>query len=145
MAIDRTTPVLLGLFSLVTLWADELYANKKLTVRAAGWYRKSLPTFSDALASVRHLLWTKGNSRGSRLAPDPKTMPPTTPNTPGLSHMTLALALAHERGHCGVGGHGWSLGVQCSAEAALWKSSSPASPRLWTHGRTMPATTCMRC
>jgi hypothetical protein len=23
--------------------------------------------------------------------------------------------------------------VQCSAETALWKSSSPASPRLWTH------------
>ena len=81
MAIDRTTPVLLGLFSLVTLWADELYANKKLTVRAAGWYRKSLPTFSDALASVRHLLWTKGNSCGSRLVPDPKTMPPATLNT----------------------------------------------------------------
>jgi hypothetical protein len=81
MAIDRTTPVLLGLFSLITLWADELYATKMPTVRSASWYRKSQPTFSDALASVRHLLWTKGNSRGSRLAPDPKTMPPATRNT----------------------------------------------------------------
>jgi hypothetical protein len=81
IAIDRTTPVLLGLFSLVTLWADELYATKMPTVRSASWYRKSLPTFSDALASVRHLLWTKGNSRGSRLAPDPETMPPATLNT----------------------------------------------------------------
>jgi hypothetical protein len=78
MAIDRTTPVLLGLFSLVTLWADELYATRTPTVRTASWYRKSLPTFSDALASVRHLLWTKGNYRGSRLAPDLTAMPPAT-------------------------------------------------------------------
>ena len=81
MAIDRTTPILLGLFSLVTLWADELYATRTPTVRSASWYRKSLPTFSDALASVRHLLWTKGNSRGSRCAPDPTTMPTATLNT----------------------------------------------------------------
>ena len=81
LAIARTTPCLLGLFSLVTLWADELYATKMPTVRSASWYRKSLPTFSDTLASVRHLLWTKGNSCGSRLVPDPKTMPPATLNT----------------------------------------------------------------
>jgi len=81
MAIDRTTPILLGLFSLVTLWADELYATQMPKVRTASWYRKSLPTFSDALASVRHLLWTEGNSRRSRSAPDPTTMSPATLNT----------------------------------------------------------------
>jgi hypothetical protein len=42
---------------------------------------KSLPTFSDALASVRQLLWTKGNYCGLRLALDPTTMPLATFNT----------------------------------------------------------------
>ena len=47
-AIDRTTPVLLGLFSLITLWADGASDGHGPSVRTAGWYWKSLPTFSDA-------------------------------------------------------------------------------------------------
>jgi len=54
-AIARTTPVLMGLFSLVPLWAGERLAGA--APRQASWYRKSRPTFSDALASVRHMLW----------------------------------------------------------------------------------------
>lgn len=80
-AIDRTTPILLGLFSLITLWVNELYATRTPPVRMASWYQKSLPTFSDALANVRRQLWTKGNLRGSRLALDPATMPSATLNT----------------------------------------------------------------
>jgi hypothetical protein len=57
LAIARTTPVLLGLFSLVTLFADEQARSKDLWVRQAAWYVKELPTFSDALASVRRELW----------------------------------------------------------------------------------------
>ena len=57
-AILRTTPVLLGLFSLITLWAHDLYAKATPTPRAASWYPKPLPTFSDALAAVRRELWT---------------------------------------------------------------------------------------
>jgi hypothetical protein len=56
-AIRRTTPVLLGLFSLVTLWAHQLQQQGKLSVRQAAWYRKKRPTFSDALAAVRRELW----------------------------------------------------------------------------------------
>jgi hypothetical protein len=54
-AIARTTPALMGLFSLVTLWADETLAGA--APRQASWYRKPRLTFSDALASVRHTLW----------------------------------------------------------------------------------------
>jgi hypothetical protein len=56
LAIQRTTPALLGLFSLVTLLAHPqmLTANH---VRQAAWYQKSLPTFADALALVRRQLW----------------------------------------------------------------------------------------
>ena len=56
-AILRTTPCLLGLFSLVALVADALHAQRELTVARSAWYAKSLPTFSDALASVRMVLW----------------------------------------------------------------------------------------
>jgi len=60
-AIARTTPVLLALFSLVTLLADRLHAKGKLIVSTAAWYDKQQPTFSDAIASVRSLLWTSSS------------------------------------------------------------------------------------
>lgn len=62
-AILRTTPALLGLFSLVTLVARARLAcpdaggGQPLPVRQAAWYAKSAPTFSDTLAFVRQLLW----------------------------------------------------------------------------------------
>ena len=58
LAIARTTPVLLGLYSWVTLAADSLVVDGVLPIRQAAWYPKSLPTFSDALAWVRRELWT---------------------------------------------------------------------------------------
>jgi hypothetical protein len=57
LAIARTTPALLGLFSLVTLLAHTHARHAKFPVRQAAWYRKPLPTFSDALAIVRQELW----------------------------------------------------------------------------------------
>jgi hypothetical protein len=57
-AIARTTPLLLGLFSWVTLVAHRLYTQHPLpTIRQAAWSTKALPTFSDALALVRKHLW----------------------------------------------------------------------------------------
>jgi hypothetical protein len=57
LAIARTTPILLGLFSLVTLLAHTHAKRGKLPVRQAAWYSKPLPTFTDALAVVRQNLW----------------------------------------------------------------------------------------
>ena len=56
-AIARTTPSLFGLFSLVTLAAHELYREEAFSPRSAAWYCKPLPTFSDALATLRERLW----------------------------------------------------------------------------------------
>ncbi len=56
-AIARTTPVLLGLFSLVTLLAHALQRQPCPPVRTSAWYHKAQPTFSDALAWVRAALW----------------------------------------------------------------------------------------
>ena len=57
LAIARTTPVLLGLFSLITLLANALLSRHELTLHTTAWYPKPLPTFSDALALVRARLW----------------------------------------------------------------------------------------
>ncbi len=59
LAILRTTPALLGLFSLVTLWAHLQTDPIGAVVRQAAWYPKPLPTFSDALALVRRELWAQ--------------------------------------------------------------------------------------
>ena len=57
LAIARTTPVLVGLFSWITL-AAHLLGNQCLgTPRSAAWYAKSEPTFVDAIALVRRHLW----------------------------------------------------------------------------------------
>ncbi len=57
LAILRTTPALLGLFSLVTLWAARLEADHGISPERVRWYPKRAPTFSDALALVRRELW----------------------------------------------------------------------------------------
>jgi hypothetical protein len=57
LAIRRTTPALLGLFSIVTLLAHRRMMRSMGAVRQAAWYRKGRPTFSDALALVRKQLW----------------------------------------------------------------------------------------
>jgi hypothetical protein len=59
MAIQRTTPALLGLFSLVTLFAHRRMVQAAGALRQAAWYHKKLPTFADALALVRKELWAQ--------------------------------------------------------------------------------------
>ena len=80
-AIARTTPALLGLFSLITLWAHDLYATHAPTPRTASWYPKPLPTFSDALATVRRELWTGHCFGTSSQIQDVDKMPTTTLNS----------------------------------------------------------------
>jgi hypothetical protein len=65
-AILRTTPALLALFSIVTLWTHDLAKSQKLKPRAAAWYPKSFLTFSDAIAAVRREIWAHQISCMSR-------------------------------------------------------------------------------
>jgi hypothetical protein len=59
MAIRRTTPALLGLFSLVTVLAHSRTTQTAGAFRRAAWYHKNYPTFADALALVRKELWAQ--------------------------------------------------------------------------------------
>lgn len=76
LAILRTTPALLGLFSLVTLLAQRLTRDAPFPKRHTAWYHKPEPTFSDALALVRRYLWSNLQTVESR----PTTRLITSPN-----------------------------------------------------------------
>jgi hypothetical protein len=56
-AIERTTPCLFGLYSVVTLLAYALHPDGKVPVQRAAWYPKSHVTFAGVLAVVRRHLW----------------------------------------------------------------------------------------
>ncbi len=78
LAIARTTPLLLGLFSLVTLLVHTHASQGKLPVRQAAWYAKPWPTFSDALAIVRQTLWQHWFFQPSHFQGDVRIIPAKT-------------------------------------------------------------------
>jgi hypothetical protein len=59
LAIQRSAPALLGLFSVVTLLAHQYMVKGEGSIRRTAWYDKRYPTFSDALALVRRKLWSQ--------------------------------------------------------------------------------------
>jgi hypothetical protein len=75
MAIQRTTPALLALFSLVALFADRQMRRAGVFRRQAAWYRKRHPTFADALALVRKELWAGATFYGSPAQTDTIKVP----------------------------------------------------------------------
>lgn len=74
LSIARTTPVLMALFSIITIWADILQSMQKLTIFQTAWYQKPYPTFSDAVACVRYRIWRYQLSLRSRKIQDCKEM-----------------------------------------------------------------------
>jgi len=75
-AIARTTPCLLGLFSLVTLLGRQLTPCARRATATSAWYRKQRPTFSDTLAAVRREIWREQGFVTSRCAADMRKLPP---------------------------------------------------------------------
>lgn len=67
-AIARTTPVLMGLFSLISLLAYERGKLSPLPVLSTAWYdKKEEATFSDVLAFVRRAIWSESYFNDSGL------------------------------------------------------------------------------
>ena len=52
-AIGCTTPLLLGLYSLVAVFALALYPDGRVPLQTTAWYPKLQATFADVLAAVR--------------------------------------------------------------------------------------------
>ena len=89
LAIARTTPCLLGLFSLVTLLGADLHRRGKLKVRTAAWYAKEQLTFSDTIAAVRQQVWVAApfslSQKKQKVVEIPRAL---------LNHLTEALCYA---------------------------------------------------
>lgn len=75
-AIARTTPCLLGLFSMVTLLASRLDRRARVQVSASAWYHKQRPTFADTLAAVRRAIWSEQGFVVSRQSLETTKLPP---------------------------------------------------------------------
>lgn len=90
-AIARTTPALLGLYSLIALWACDLLGPTS-TPYGAAWYQKQRLTFTDAIAAVRFALWVGDIYRHS---PNHRENPEISPDR--LKRMAEALCFAAQR------------------------------------------------
>jgi hypothetical protein len=89
LAIARTTPIVLGLFSLVVLLCLRLQPDGEIPLNTAVWYQKGTATFTDCLALVRQHLWRSQYLVNS--APEAEWV-----QIPGkaLEHLFSCLALA---------------------------------------------------
>jgi hypothetical protein len=92
-AIARTTPILLSLFSVVTLCATRLVRAGTIPLHATAWYQKLSPTFSDALAAVRAACWATWWRRSHFHR---SLFPPHTPKSTRrfVAHLTTILCEA---------------------------------------------------
>lgn len=77
-AIERTTPLLFGLYSLVPLFGAALALDGHPPHRQAAWHHKSAATFSDILALVRRHLWGNFIFPTARSDPTVVLVPQTT-------------------------------------------------------------------
>jgi len=89
-AIERETPCLLGLYSMVALLGEALHRASPIAIRAAAWYPKAEATFSDVLAAVRRECWGFLDIRTSERDPSYAEIP-----RPQLDRLLNAVCYAH--------------------------------------------------
>ena len=75
LAIARTTPVLMGLSSVVCLLGMRWHAEGLLQAEGSAWYAKGEVTFSDCLAMTRRRIWENQRKPGSSAAGDQHQSP----------------------------------------------------------------------
>lgn len=75
MAIERTTPCLFGLYSVVALLGRSLHPTGDIPFQQTAWYQKPQATFTDVLATVRRHLWNNFSYSTSPQNPDVIVLP----------------------------------------------------------------------
>jgi hypothetical protein len=85
-AIARSTPVLMGLYSLVCLMGNRLGQEELLKVEETAWYQKKHATFSDMLRAVRMTIW-----RENLIPRKAKTIPSAENITPEMAEWAEAI------------------------------------------------------
>lgn len=88
-SVTRAFPCLLGLFSVVALVFARHVGHRRAPVERAPWYDKAEPTFADALARVRRLLWAETILTHVRRGHEFSKLPPKLRDTI-LQHLTRA-------------------------------------------------------
>lgn len=61
LAIERSTPLLMGIKSVICLLALPLFESGNMAIANTSWYPKKHFTFSDVLTAVRHKIWASSN------------------------------------------------------------------------------------
>jgi DDE superfamily endonuclease len=89
-AIERTTPCLFGLYSVVALLAHALHPDGRIPMQRTAWYDKPQATFADVLAAIRRHLWGELSYSTSAHAPDFIRIPRSE-----LWRLVQALCYAH--------------------------------------------------
>ena len=74
----RSTPLLFGLYRLVTLFGQALHPDGHIPMAQTAWYRKQTATFRDVLALVRRHLWGQETFPTSPTDPDAVLVPRST-------------------------------------------------------------------
>ncbi len=69
LAIERSTPCLMALMSIVCLMANNLHQRFEIQPNATAWYAKTDITFSDVLCAVRLEIWRKAKLSTSLFKP----------------------------------------------------------------------------
>jgi hypothetical protein len=69
-AIERATPLLFGLYSLLALAGIHLERTGHLRVEQTAWYHKAQPPFHDVLACLRRLIWLAESNQTSLCDPE---------------------------------------------------------------------------
>jgi len=77
-AIERSTPLLFGLYSLVTLFGRALHPDGQIPIAQAACYRKHTATFRDVLALVSRHVWSQGTFPTSPIDPGVVLVPRST-------------------------------------------------------------------
>lgn len=77
LAIERSTPLLFGLYSLVALAGVQMEWAGGLQVEQTAWYHKAHATFHDVLASLRRQIWLAQSNQTSPRERDVALLPPS--------------------------------------------------------------------
>ena len=77
-AIERTTPLLFGLYSLLALFGQALHPEGHIPVAQAAWSHKQTATFCDVFAVVRRHRWGDRTFPTSPTDPDVVLVPRST-------------------------------------------------------------------
>jgi hypothetical protein len=92
-AIERTTPCLFGLFTLVILLAHQVQ-GATIPVRRSAWYAKEEATFVDLLAVARREVWRTRVANGPTRVPNLDLANSPDPSDPALVSLLEAACYA---------------------------------------------------